>query len=97
MKIKISEKRLNEVCFPVLDEVYGILTTTDNYRFFDEYGQGRILIRKKQPHIYFKDYRKISSELELDTHIWGIIIKNWIKENFNIDVKPEFVWLTWSI
>ena len=47
MKIKISEKRLNEVCFPVLDEVYGILTTTDNYRFFDEYGQGRILIRKK--------------------------------------------------
>jgi hypothetical protein len=97
MTYKISQERLNEICFPILDEVYGVLTTKDKIHFYDENGQGRIYIRRKEPHIYFKDYKKLISELELNTHIWGLVLKNWIKENFNIKVEGEFSWLTWSI
>jgi hypothetical protein len=97
MDIKISEDRLNEISFPILDEVYGILNTPDKTRFYDESGEGRILIRKNQPHIYFKDYRKLSSIMDLQPHIWGIVIKNWLKQNFGINVKPEFVWMSWTI
>jgi len=97
MDVKISEERLNDICFPIIDEVFGVLSTPDNYRFFDESGEGRILIRKNQPHITFKDYRKLSSEIELNPYIWGVVLKHWLKQNFGVNVKPEFVWLTWSI
>lgn len=97
MDIKISQKRLNEICFPILDEVYGILTTPNKTNFYDENGNGRIYVRRKEPHIYFKDYKKIISELELNTYIWGLIIKDWIKDRNNINVNDEFSWLTWSI
>lgn len=96
MNIKISEERLNDICFPVLDEVFGVLTTPDNYRFYDEMGNGRILIRKNKSHITFGDFKKLMSSIELNPHIWGIAIKNWLKYNFGINVNDEFVWLTWS-
>jgi len=98
MVYKISQERLNRVCFSILDEIYGVLHNNENPNaFYDEENKGRILIRKGQPHIYYKDLMKMINEVKLDPYMWGYVIKDWMKERFDRDVKDEFVWLTWSI
>ena len=98
MKYEITQDKLNQLGGNVLDEIYGELhTKKDNNRFFDDNGNGRIHIRKKVPHILFKDYQKMVSQIDVQTNVWGQIIQNWLKEKYARNLFDEFAWLTYDI
>jgi hypothetical protein len=98
MKYEITQDKLNLLGANVLDGIYGDLhTEKDNNRYFDINGEGRIHIRKNVPHILFKDYQKMSSQIDVKTNVWAQIIQNWLKEKYGRNIFDEFGWLTYNL
>lgn len=98
MKYEIKQDKLNYLGALILDDIYGELhTQKDNNRFYDENGKGRIHVRKNVPHILFKDYEKMMSEIDVDAHVWGQIIQYWLKERYGRQLFDEIAWLTYDI
>ena len=98
MKYEITQDKLNLLGAAILNDIYGQLhTQKDNNKFYDEDGKGRIHIRKNIPHILFKDYQKMASEIDVDTNVWGQIIQYWLKDSYGRNLFDEFGWLTYDI
>jgi len=98
MKYEITQDKLNQLGGNILDEIYGQLhTEKDNNRYFDDNGNGRIHIRKNIPHILFKDYQKMVSQIDVETNVWALIIQNWLKEKYGRNIFDEFGWLTYNL
>jgi hypothetical protein len=98
MNYEITQDKLNHLGAHVLDDIYGHLhTQKDNNRYFDDNGKGRIHIRRNTPHILFKDYKKMVSEIDVDTNAWGHIIQHWFNDRYGRNVFDEFAWLSYEI
>ena len=98
MKYEISQDKLNQLGASVLDDIYGPLhTEKDNNRYFDDNGKGRIHVRRNIPHILFKDYQKMVSEIDVNTNVWSHIIQHWFKDRYDRKLFDEFAWLTYEL
>jgi hypothetical protein len=98
MNYEITQDKLNHLGAHVLDDIYGHLhTQKDKNRYFDDDGKGRIHIRRNTPHILFKDYKKMVSEIDVDTNAWGHIIQHWFNDRYGRNVFDKFAWLSYEI
>ena len=98
MNYEIKQDKLNHLGAYVLDGIYGPLhTQKDKNRYFDDNGKGRIHVRKNIPHILFKDYQKMLSEINVDTNVWAQIIQHWFKDRYDRNLFDEFAWLSYEL
>ena len=100
MQYIIERERLNNVAFPILDEIYGVLSNKkDKTRYFDEYGDGRVHVRtrKKTGYILFSDFKKMKEELDLPQELWFEIFLDWFENRYGVRLDPELAWLSYSL
>lgn len=98
MDYKIPQDKLFQLGKNILDEIYGPLhPQNDKNRLFDDNGKGRIHIRKNVPYILFKDYQKMSEQMDVGTGLWGQIIQSWMNERYSRKLFDEFAWLTYEL
>ena len=100
MQIVIPKEKLNNILFPIFDEIYGVLNNEkDNTRYFDEYGEGRVHVRtrKKVGYILFKDFQKMNEFINLPSEIWFGSFIDWFHQNYGVKLDSELSWLSYKL
>jgi hypothetical protein len=100
MDFVIPKERLNNILFPILDEVYGPLDNSmDESKYFDEYGMGRVHVRtrKKVGYVLYKDFQKLIEELPLPLYVWFNTFIDWFYERYNVKLDPDLSWLSYQL